>query len=411
MSTFVDILNNLTVASDDQDIIRLIRFVSRNGLEPWEVASLANKIAEEGNSLPVSSNATADIPSTGGPSSLSTLICPLFLRSRGFTVPKLGVPGRPAGGIDVLATISGYETNLTCDEVLRCIAKCQYAHFLAGDYFVPLDARMFRIRQAIGEQQNPHLVAASLIAKKLAASVDHVLVDVRVGPHGNFGRTLEDARLNAKMFNTVARIAGRDSACYLSDATSVYQPYIGRGEALVALDDVFNGQCSNWLNEHVQECWDMTQALGVESRMPDRRAIKRAFVENLAAQGSSTEEFDLKVEAVRESNKTIVRATSPGHVQVDINKLRHQIASAQTDFAAEYDPFPDPCGVELLCRPGEWVEIDQPLAKVREVDTLKRTTRNLSIELDRVIYVSPDHELPPDSFGGFDSELVMGGIE
>ena len=112
MSTFDDFLLKLRNTSDDKDIARLVRHVSRNNLEPHEVASLATKLADSGSSLPASAKATADIPSTGGPSSLSTLVCPLFLRLKGFVVPKLAVPGRPAGGIDVLATIPGYETDL-----------------------------------------------------------------------------------------------------------------------------------------------------------------------------------------------------------------------------------------------------------------------------------------------------------
>ncbi len=59
----------------------------------------------------------ADVASTGGPSSLSTLLSPLFLRAGGAVVPKLGVPGRPAGGIDCLAQIPGYRTELSAQEV------------------------------------------------------------------------------------------------------------------------------------------------------------------------------------------------------------------------------------------------------------------------------------------------------
>ena len=270
---FDDFLLKLGEISDDRYIARLVRHVSRRNLEPHEVASLAIKIADSGFSLPASASAAADIPSTGGPSSLSTLVCPLFLNSKGFTVPKLGIPGRPAGGIDVLGTIPGYKTNLSYEDVLQCLKECQYAYFVAGGAFVPLDLRIFRVRQEAGAQDNPYLVAASLIAKKLAASVTHVRLDVRVGPHGNFGRTLEEARSNAMMFNTVARIVGLDSGCYLSDARAVYQPFIGRGEALVALDDLFNDRASLWLKEHIQNCWEMTKHLW-SFMLQDPRQVK-----------------------------------------------------------------------------------------------------------------------------------------
>ena len=49
----------------------------------------------------------ADVASTGGPGSLSTLLPPFVLSTLGCNVVKLGVPGRSAGAIDSLATLPG----------------------------------------------------------------------------------------------------------------------------------------------------------------------------------------------------------------------------------------------------------------------------------------------------------------
>ena len=410
MSTFDQILLELNEASEDKVIVRLVNHVSQHDLALDEVASLAQKLAYAGACLPTIANTTADVPSTGGPSSLSTIICPLFLRLRGFTVPKLAVPGRPAGGIDVLATIPGYETDLNRVDVIRCLDQCQYAHFLAGREFVPLDARMFRIRQQLGAQDNPYLAAASLISKKLAASVNHVRLDVRVGPHGNFGRTPDDARRNARVFNSVATMVGLDSGCYLTDARFVYQPYIGRGEALVALDELFNDSPSLWLSEHVQSCWEMTETLNVGVSMPAGSALREVFAENLAAQGSSIREFKQRVDAVRESNKTTIRARSCGYLQIDIGRLRQLLVLVQADCASEGIQFSDPCGIELLCRPGQVVYTDQPIARVRGIDALNRASSSAGSNFDSIISIEPSDESNHHSFVPFDPEWVMGGI-
>lgn len=179
MSSFNTFLLRLEKSSSDNDIVHLIEHASRNALQLEEVAALAQRLAGTGHSLPTIQGPSADLASTGGPSSLSTLLCPLFFRLKGFTIPKLAVPGRPAGGIDVLATIPGYKTTLRPEEVVRCLEECGYCHFLASDDFVPLDARMFRLRQQIGAQDNPFLAIASLISKKLAAQVENVRLDVR----------------------------------------------------------------------------------------------------------------------------------------------------------------------------------------------------------------------------------------
>ena len=389
MSFFDQILVELSEASQDNDIVSLVDHVSQHDLALEQVASLAKKLAYEGSFLPPQTNATADVPSTGGPSSLSTLICPLFLRSKGFTVPKLAVPGRPAGGVDVLATILGYRTDLNRDEVIRCLEQCQYAHFRAGSAFVPLDARMFTIRQKVGAQDNPYLVIASLVSKKLAASVAHVRLDVRVGPHGNFGRTIEEARANARMFNYVAKTVGINSGCYLTDVGSVYQPYIGRGEALVALDDLFNDQASLWLMEHIQSCWEMTETMGAVVPYPTGNTLREIFAENLAAQGSDIRDFDRRVDQVRGSNKETVRARSSGYMQIDLNKLRHLLVQSQAACSSERVPFSDPCGIELLCRPGQRVDAQQPIALVRGIETLYETISTIGTPLEDVMPVLP----------------------
>lgn len=116
-----------------------------------EVARLAEILANSGAMLTRDFEAS-DIASTGGPSSLSTLLCPLYLRSAGARVPKLGVPGRPAGGIDVLATVPGYCAQLPPDEARRALNDQGQFHLLAGDQWAPLDSRMFAQRQRTNAQ-------------------------------------------------------------------------------------------------------------------------------------------------------------------------------------------------------------------------------------------------------------------
>lgn len=72
------------------------------------VAELASKLAASGHQRP-KGRIEADLASTGGPSRLSTLLVLLQLVAAGCRVPTVGVPGRPAGGIDVLATVPGHD--------------------------------------------------------------------------------------------------------------------------------------------------------------------------------------------------------------------------------------------------------------------------------------------------------------
>lgn len=238
-----------------------------------EIATLATLLAGSGESLPQPADwIVADVPSTGGPSSLSTLLCPLVLLAGGAHVPKLGVPGRPAGGIDVLACIPGFTTELNSNQVQCCLDGCGFAHFLAGDRFAPLDAILFSYRQKTGSQNVPSLAIASLLSKKLAVGVKHVTLDVRVAPFTNFG-DWEASRLNARRFLSVASQLGISATSVLSDSSIPYQGYIGRGESLLAIRSVFDGKAKGDLLSHYRFCQRLAETC---LRTPNRCSARTA---------------------------------------------------------------------------------------------------------------------------------------
>src|SRR6185503_4646328 len=176
----------------------------------------------------------ADVASTGGPTSLTTLICPLYLRAFGFKVPKLGVPGRPAGGIDVLAQIPGFKFSMTDSQAIAAFNKSGYVHFLADDAHGYHDAVLFSYRKTHDAVNLVPLVIASLLTKKLIVGLSRIGLDVRVSQFGNFGATWSLAKANARQFCEVASTLDISASCFLTDGSVPYQPFIGRGESLIA---------------------------------------------------------------------------------------------------------------------------------------------------------------------------------
>lgn len=330
-------------------------------------AELAVVLARSGHWFVPDAGDTADVASTGGPSSLSTLICPLILRSAGLSVPKLGVPGRPAGGIDCLAQIPGYSTHLDDESLHRVLAEAGYAHFLASGRYAPLDARLFVVRQRDGCQEVPTLVAASLLAKKLAVGVRLAGLDIRAAEHGNFGKTLDEARLNAELFVSAASELGIEGHPVVSDGRRPYQPFIGRGEALVALKHLFQGTGGAWLDGHVDLCLELCRAAApnfANRFRADPKALYEFFSLNVEAQGGSLTAYERKVSLVEDEHRHEVRAARDGFLRVDLGCLRRTLVSAQ-ERAAASGPFPDPMGVILMAGPGDAVAAGEPLATVR----------------------------------------------
>ena len=312
----------------------------------------------------------ADVASTGGPTSLSTVISPLFLRATGAAVPKLGVPGRPAGGIDCLAQIPYYKTTLSTAEVYQILDASGYAHFLAGSQLAPLDRRMFRLRQKTGDQAVPGLVTSSLLAKKLAVGVKHIGLDIRVSTFGNFGSDWLSATENARLFLKTAELVGIEASPVLTDGQYPYQPYLGRSETLVALDDLFDGKASSWLENHCTMCRTLVLACitdeyrtNVIDASPE--VLRFHFNQNLIAQGSDPEKFKMLVKSTRQNHQLEITAEYAGFSHYYIKEIRDVMVRWQKHYVSAVDLFPDPVGLIFLCRPGSWVEKGEPLATLR----------------------------------------------
>jgi thymidine phosphorylase len=371
-------------SSDNElrDLIQSFRGERRECVE--SIACLAAVIASSGKLLNFEPQLVADVASTGGPSSLSTLLAPLYLRVGGAVVPCLGVPGRPAGGVDCLAQIPNYSINLSAQQVVAVIHRCGYAHFHAQGDLAPLDARLFEFRKRVGALPVPSLVTASILAKKLAVGVGRVGLDIRVAPHGNFGTSQESARENARIFSRVSARLNLRATTFLTDARFPYQPFIGRGEALIALDNLFQGKACDWLSQHSESCRKLAAAC-VPSPVKERiihapiSQLATAFFDNLSAQGSSEAEFRSFVAHARKAHIGEIFSTRAGFVHYNLEQIRTILTKWQAIYQSPVYPFADPVGLMLDVRAGSWVSRGTRLATLRApAGLLPRVIRSLS---------------------------------
>ena len=368
------IWQTITQNDTDSKLIRAILQIKDHFPRDADVAAgLAQLIAASGAQIPAKGPFSADLASTGGPSSLSTLACPLFLRIAGAVVPKLGVPGRPAGGIDCLAQIPNYRYALTEIDVEKGLETSGYVHFI-GEGIAPLDLRLFRLRQQHSAQDVPTLVAASLMAKKLAVGVKQAGLDIRVAPHGNFGRTWESATQNARLFIDVGHQLGISAAPVLTDGRFPYQPYIGRKEALLALYRLFDAQLSPWLNEHFDACRTMALSCTPHHRRSQVQHasstdLRDAFERNINFQGGRVDSIRELLNRTEAAHHFAISATQDGFVSFNLGGIRRILVERQRTRVTATNEFPDPVGVILTKRPGEWVQRGDCLATLRVDDT------------------------------------------
>lgn len=331
------------------------------------IARLAQLLAASGASLEPRDQ-SADLASTGGPGSISTIWGPAALAATGVPVAKLGVPGRPAGGIDVLMQIEGYRSDLDERSAETVLDLCGYVHILAGTRFAPMDAAMFAYRQKNGAQHIPALAIASLLSKKLATGTNNAGLEVRVGPYGNFGADRAAAVENAKRYCRVADLLGLRGVCFLTDGTQLQQPYLGRGEALLALSLLIDGSEGDWLGQHVSDCERWCEKLVGKTRAP-RVSIVRSMLDNISAQCGDVNSLRDRAARVASGHRCSVTSNRAGTVQYNPGALRQAILTARRPDAV--GTFDDSAGLILIARPGSMVDVGQPLVSVRCEEAVK----------------------------------------
>lgn len=372
MNHFDSILSNLHSKADDIAFDELISYAERK-ITPHEIGELAKVLAFSGTVLNLSSSkkVISDIPSTGGPSSLSTLLTPLFLKQFGFVIPKLGVPGRPAGGIDILAQINGFNINPDPNTIENWIESSGYVHFIGGSQYAPLDRKLFEYRKKKDKLDIPSLVIASILSKKIAVGLQRTGLDVRVSKFGNFGKNWETARENANLFINVASIIGIKASCFLTNADKLFQPYIGRGEALLAMENIFSQDCTPWIMNHVLECFAMAEAMVPEFENAKSlhttlniQKLETDFFENIELQGGSISEFKKLTKNISSRHQFYIYSQEEGFLNINSYEIRNIIVEFQLRSGRKVE-FPDPCGLILKANQGDFVRKNTILCSYR----------------------------------------------
>jgi pyrimidine-nucleoside phosphorylase len=135
-----------------------------------------------------------DKHSTGGIGDKVSLILAPLLACEDFWVPMvsgrgLGITG---GTLDKLESIPGFDVHLSEESCLRQIERIGV--FMAGQTadFCPADKKLYALRDVTGTVPSQALIIASIMSKKLAESLDRLVLDVKFGS-GAFMKTREDA--------------------------------------------------------------------------------------------------------------------------------------------------------------------------------------------------------------------------
>src|SRR5258707_2339050 len=210
------------------------------GMSHEETIALTDAMTRSGSVLDWSDRfpgPTLDKHSSGGVGDKVSLVLAPVVAACGGIVPMISGRGlgHTGGTLDKLDSIPGYRTTVTRDELEAALRKAGCAIVGASAEIAPADRRLYAISDVTGTVESIPLICASILSKKLAAGLDAMVLDIKVG-NGAFATDLNFARAMAAALNEVAGASGLKTTAWITDMNQV----LGRtcGNALEVLEAV-----------------------------------------------------------------------------------------------------------------------------------------------------------------------------
>ena len=258
------------------------RGLDRDELTPL---TLAMRDSGEGLEFPDDSRPLVDKHSTGGVGDKVSLPLAPLLASLGFRVPMisgraLGITG---GTLDKLESIPGFSTQLTRDQIVGQVQAIGVAMAGQTERMVPADRILYALRDATGTVPNLSLITASILSKKLAESLDALVLDVKFG-RAAFMKTRAEAQRLAETMEQLAGDCGVPTRAILSDMNCPLGSAVGNWLEVKESVDCLSGGGPGDLRELVLACAaHLIEMTGQATSLANSRRIAEVALDSGAA--------------------------------------------------------------------------------------------------------------------------------
>ncbi len=303
-----------------------------------------------------------DKHSTGGVGDKVSLILAPAVAACGAVVPMISGRGlaHTGGTLDKLEALPGYSVRPARDRLLATLRDAGCAIVGAGEQLAPADARLYAIRDVTATVESVPLITASILSKKLAASLDALVIDVKCG-NGAFCTTPQDALSLARTLVAVARGAGLRCSALITDMNEVLGHSAGNALEVREAIDFLTGRSRD------ARLLELTRALAARllqvGGVVATTEAGQALVQGALDDGAAAEHFARMVAALGGPRDVLHDARLPqAPVQRDVPSPRDGVISAMDTRAIGL------AVVELgggRRRPGEAIDPRVGLSNVR----------------------------------------------
>ena len=193
-----------------------------------------------------------DKHSTGGVGDKVTVVLSPILSALGMGNVKLSGKGlgHTGGTIDKFESIKGFRFSTTKDELVKIANKTGVGLMGYSDKIVPLDKKLYSLRDVTATVSSIPLIASSIMSKKLAIHSDVIILDVKVGD-GAFMKNLELAEKLSERMIEIGKGADRKVRVVLSNMDEPLGHAVGNANEIIEAIEFLKGNYADDLKEVV----------------------------------------------------------------------------------------------------------------------------------------------------------------
>lgn len=340
------------------------------GMTAAETAALTRAMMESGDCFTHRSGhpPVVDKHSTGGIGDKVSLVLAPLVACTGCWVPMvsgrgLGITG---GTLDKLESIPGFNVHLGLDQASAQLEELGVVMMGQTERFCPADRKLYSLRDVTGTVPSIPLITASIMSKKLAESLDRLVLDVKYGS-GAFMRTKKEAEALAKSMTDVGHEMGVEVFTVLNPMSEPTGRAVGNALEVVEAIECLEGGGPPDLRQVVLDLAEKIAGVSRAEleRLLDDGSARRKFDELVSTQGGDPADLPRLMEIHEAPLIREMLATTTGHVEkVDAGFVGQAALQLGAGRSRTSDGVDFAVGFDHMVKVGEMIHAGQPLCRI-----------------------------------------------
>jgi len=317
---------------NDAQVGSMAMAIFQQGLNSQETVHLTKAMIHSGEVLSWQhlDGPVVDKHSTGGVGDKVSFMLAAIVASCGGYVPMISGRGlgHTGGTADKLESIAGFNVQPDLSVFKNIVAELGMAIISQTPELAPADRRLYSIRDITATVESIPLITASILSKKLAAGLDALVMDIKVG-NGAMMTDLTQAQALAKSITTVANNAGVNTQAIITDMNQVLGSTAGNALEIYETVKFLTGKLREpRLHQVVVE---LAKAMLLNTKLANDDADADNKVEHALTSGKAAEVFGKMISALGGPNDLLEnpwRCMNKAEHIIEVLAPRHGYISA-----------------------------------------------------------------------------------